>query len=64
MAMTRKSTEIPLGFVRRKIPPILPLLKGGVIVSPFVKGDGGGLFVIDIFFNFSIPPSSKKSFYR
>ena len=64
MAMTRKSTEIPLEFVRTKIPPNLPLLKGGVIIPPFVKGDGGRLFVTDMFFNLSLPASSNKSSYQ
>jgi len=43
MAITRKRTEIPLEFVRKKIPPNLPLLKGGVVIPPLTKGDEGGL---------------------
>jgi hypothetical protein len=45
MAMTKKITEIPLILVRRKIPPNLPLLKGGAFVPTLLKGDKGGLSI-------------------
>jgi hypothetical protein len=45
MAIIRKITEIPLIFIRREIPPNLPLLKGGVVRPPLIKGDEGGLSI-------------------
>jgi hypothetical protein len=55
MAMTRKSMEIPLEFVRTKIPPNLPLLKGGVDIPSLAKRDEGGLFVTATFLMCSLP---------
>jgi hypothetical protein len=45
MAMIRKITEIPLELFKKKIPPSLPLLKGGVVIPPLTKGDEGGFLI-------------------
>ena len=37
--------EMPLEFFRKKIPPNLPLPKGGVAIPPLTKGDEGGLSI-------------------
>jgi hypothetical protein len=41
MAMTKNRTDIP--FELHKIPPSLSLIKGGVIIPPFLKGGERGL---------------------